>query len=124
MDTKGGFAGLIASRKVLATSITSFVAVVIQILGFWAQMKGWSPQELDRWVFVTNVSSFAVFVAGMFVAWLWHRESFARDFGVTDITPEELAMRGKVLEELAKRLSPETMQLLALAPKAATPQVD
>lgn len=116
MDPKSGFIGLISSRKSWATSIGSVAAVVIQMLGFWAQVKGWTPQELDRWVFITNVSSLLVFLAGMFLAYLWHRESWARDYGVTEVTPAELEMKGRVIEGLLKRgLPPDLVrQLLAM----------
>jgi hypothetical protein len=132
MDPKSGVTGLLSSRKALAVSISSMAAVVIQGLGFLAQVKGWSPDELARWVFVTNVSSLVVFLAGMFVAWLWQRESWARDFGVTEVTPAELELKGKVVEGLLARLPPDIVrQLLAmgqspltLPPAAPKPVVD
>lgn len=104
--------GLLKSRKAWASAIGAVSAVALQMIGFWAQMKGWDAQTLANWQFVVNACSVAVFTAGLGVATLWAGESASRTWGVTEIGAEELRMKAAVVEELTARLSPEARALL------------
>lgn len=121
---RNGLAGAFASRKAWAVAVASIAGVLVQMIGFWGQAQQWPQAVIDRWVFVVNCSSLLVFLAGMFVAWLWHRESWARDWGVTEISPAELELRAKVLEGFKDRLPPEVLKVLAQAQSGRRLQVD
>ncbi len=122
---EGGFWGVVGSRKAWAVAVGSMATGVVELLGFLAQVRSWTPQELQAWTIAVHCTALALFVAGMFVSYLWHRESFARDYGVTEITPQELALKGQVIADLSTKLSPEAMKLfLELTKKAQTAMPD
>lgn len=120
----GGLSRILASRKAWAAAISSATFVAIQVVGFVGTVKGWDAATLQQWTGLINLSSGAVLAAGILLASLWAGESMARDWGVQDVTPEELRIRGAVLEELQRRLPPEALKLLGEISSRKRHQVD
>lgn len=124
--TRSGLSKLLVGRKAWAGAVASAVTIIIEVLGYYAQARGWTPDELARWQVVVHLSAFVVFLTGLALMWLLHREAVARDTGVTEISPAELQLRGQVLADLQRTLPPDAWKMLVdlTRPAGKRPEVD
>lgn len=119
-----GLQGLLASRKVWAAAIAWIVGMLTQAVAIYASFRGWTPEMIHTVNTAIQISAIGAMALGAIVAWLWSRESWARDWGVVEPRPEELQWRATLIQEAVKSMTPEALKVLAEVVRAAPQRLD
>lgn len=99
-----GLKRLLSSRKAWSLAVSGCLATLLQVLGLAAAWQGWPADRVQAVQSAAHLLAGLAVAAGGWLSLLIAGESAARDWGVTEPTPQETLLKQQALAELAAKL--------------------